>query len=107
MFNEELTSSAGKRDFPNAKYPTPNGEGGDDRAGVGVLVLTPGLPRACPGAACGKSCRGEVGEASDPGCLAEAIFVDWGSFFQMCLHLLMCCLSMEKTVKLSNSELLW
>lgn len=94
-----------ERETPKWKTPHPKGKGGNGRACLGVLVLTPGLPRACPEAVWGKSSRGEDGEASGPGCLAEAIFADRGSFFQVCLHLLMCCLSMEKTVKLSNSEL--
>lgn len=84
--------------------PTPRGKVAMAGAGVGVLVLTAGLPQGPPGAVLGRA-GGVDGEASGPGCVAEEIFADWGSFFQVCLHLLMCCLSMEKTVKLSNSEL--
>lgn len=53
----------------------------------------------------GRAAGGEDGEASGPGCMEKRSLRTGGSFFQVCLHLLMGCLSMEKTVKLSNSEL--
>ena len=86
--------------------PTPKGKGGDGRGwcwGAGTDHRAP--PGPTLGLSLGRAAGGEDGEASIPGCVAEEIFADWGSFFQVCLHLLMCCLSMEKTVKLSNSEL--
>lgn len=86
--------------------PTPKGKGGDVRGwcrGVGTDHRAPRGPML--GLSVGRAMGGEDREAGAPGCVAEEIFADRSSLFGVCLHLLMCCLSMEKTVKLSNGEL--
>lgn len=73
MFNEELTSSAGKRDFLNAKYPPP------PRGKVTMAGLVLGFRcwlQGRPEAVWGKSSRGEAGAAIGPSCPAEALFAD-------------------------------
>ena len=87
---------------PKAQPPPPP-KGKVVMAGAGGGVQ--GSPRAHAGAVCGESSGRGRRRSRGPGCVAEEIFADRGSLFGVCLHLLMCCLSMEKTVKLSNREL--
>ena len=81
--------------MPNV--PTPKGKG---RVGRDLYWAAGANYRATPGPILkpsgGKAAGGEDGEARGPGCMAEEIFADRGSFFQVCLHLLICCLSVER-----------
>lgn len=73
--------------------------------GVGVLALTTGLPLgACRGCVRGEQ---QEGRTEKPAALAagRGDLCALGLFLRARLHLLMCCVSMEKTVKLSNREL--